>query len=159
VPSNRDPQLTATAPCLHRPRGVASSGHGARAVRATKVDGDPDKEDPPVSLPLLSPFCVTAWRAPSVRARPRSRACACPLPLTSEPDPPDPACQTPAVSPSQVPESPTRGPARQRAPASRPAPGISGPLTRGTRRSALASDPARLLLISGVRSRSYGREA
>jgi hypothetical protein len=65
-------------------------------VRATKEDGGLDKEDPPVSLPpfrffvpprvvadrwtlgpmrqhsayAFPPFCVAAWRAPSVSARP-----------------------------------------------------------------------------------------
>jgi hypothetical protein len=43
---------TAAAPCLLCPHEVAGSGHGACAVRATEVDGGPDKEDPPVSLPL-----------------------------------------------------------------------------------------------------------
>jgi hypothetical protein len=44
------------APCLFRLRGVAGSGHGARAVRAAEVDGGPDKEDPPVSLLLSFPI-------------------------------------------------------------------------------------------------------
>jgi hypothetical protein len=43
---------TAAALWLLRSRGVADSGHGACAVRATEVDGGPDNEDPPVSLPL-----------------------------------------------------------------------------------------------------------
>jgi hypothetical protein len=47
---------TAAAPCLLRPHGVAGSGHGARAVRATEVVGGPDKENPPVSLPLSFPI-------------------------------------------------------------------------------------------------------
>jgi hypothetical protein len=155
----RPPRLTATALCLLRPRKVAGSGHGAWTMRATKVDDGPDKDDSSISLPLLSPFYVTAWRAPPVRACPRSRACACPLPLTSGPDPLDPACQTPAVSPPKcLSRDPWALPPRERA-HSHPAPGILGPLTRGTRRSALASDPTRPLLILGVRSRLDGREA
>jgi hypothetical protein len=104
--------------CLLFPRGVVSSGHGARVVRATKVDDGPDKEDPPVSLPLISPFCVTAWRAPSISAFPRCRACACPLQLTSGPD----LHVTPPVKPQSFPppECLSRRPvglAHQRAPA------------------------------------------
>jgi hypothetical protein len=51
------------------------------------------------------------------------------------------------------------GPAHKRAPALASRTRMPRPLTRGTHRSALASDPARPLLISGVRSRSDGREA
>jgi hypothetical protein len=46
---------TAVAPCLLRPHGVAGSGHGACAVRAVEVDDGPDKEDPPIILPLSFP--------------------------------------------------------------------------------------------------------
>jgi hypothetical protein len=57
----RPPQPIATAPCLLRPRGVAGSGHGAHVMRATKEDGSPNKEDPPVSLPPFRFFVPLAW--------------------------------------------------------------------------------------------------
>jgi hypothetical protein len=59
--SYRDPRLTATAPCLIRPREVAISGHSARAVCATDEGGGRDKEDPPVSLTPFRFFVPLAW--------------------------------------------------------------------------------------------------
>jgi hypothetical protein len=94
----RPPKRNASTPCLCRPCGVTVSGHGARAVRMTKVDGGPNKEDPSLASPF-SPFCVTTWRAPSVSARPRCCACACPLLLISGPDLP----VTPPVRPPPFP--------------------------------------------------------
>ena len=91
----------------------ASSGHGARAVHATEVDSGPDKQDPPVSLPFLSPFLVSAWRAPSVSARPRCHAYVCPPPLTSGPD--LPVAPFVRLTPFPPPDGPNRrpmGPAR-----------------------------------------------
>jgi hypothetical protein len=57
----RPHQLTATAPCLLRPRGVAGSGHGACALRAAEEVGDPNKEEPPVSLTPFRFFVPLAW--------------------------------------------------------------------------------------------------
>jgi hypothetical protein len=76
------------------------------------------------------------------------------------PTSPWPACQAHTIFPLLIiwVADPWAPPARERL-RSLPAPGIPGPLTRGTRWSALASDPTRLLLISGVRSQSDGREA
>jgi hypothetical protein len=58
----RPTRPTTTAPCLLCPRGVAGFGHGARAVRVTKEDDGPDKEDPPVSLPPFRFFVPSHGR-------------------------------------------------------------------------------------------------
>jgi hypothetical protein len=55
-------------------------------------------------------FYVTAWRAPSVSARPRCRACACPPSLTRGPDLSVTPPVRPRCFPSRLSESPTRGP-------------------------------------------------
>jgi hypothetical protein len=62
--------LTAAAPCLLRPRGVAGSGHGALVVLAAEVDGSPDKEDPPVSLPLSFPVLGHCLEGPVCQRMP-----------------------------------------------------------------------------------------
>jgi hypothetical protein len=49
---------------------LPGSGHGARAVLATKVDGGPNKEEPPVSLPLFPrSVSLPGGPRPSARAR------------------------------------------------------------------------------------------
>jgi hypothetical protein len=72
------------------PRKVAGSGHGARAVRAAKVDGDPHQWTPLGSLPtaiLSSPLSGSLIHGPrpSERARARVAHRVCPRPLTSGP--------------------------------------------------------------------------
>jgi hypothetical protein len=63
-------------------------------------------------------FCVTAWRAPSVSARPRCRACACPPSLTSGPDlSVTPLVRSPPFPPPDCLSRRPVGPTRQRAPA------------------------------------------
>jgi hypothetical protein len=83
------PRLFSQPPPSHAllyPRVATGSGHGARAVRAAEVDGDPDQWDLPDNLPTpilyLTLRAADPW-APPTRARPRSRrAMGLPRPLT-----------------------------------------------------------------------------
>jgi hypothetical protein len=118
-----------------------------------------------LAIPLSLTEPSRAWLGsarfqPYVMACPWSRACACPLPLTSGPDLPWPHLSDPHhfPLPSAWVADPWAPSTRER-PRSHPSPGIPRPLTRGTRRSALSSNPACPLLILGVRSRSDGQEA
>lgn len=103
------------------------------------------------------PLYVADWRALSISASSRLRTSACPPSLTSRPNlSVTPPIRSPPLSPPVARVADSWVPPARARPRSCPTPRVPGPLTRGTRWSVLASDRARPLLISGVRSRSNG---